>query len=102
MCYGCLGSFNLSVSMKEIMGLNPRERSELEHLLAARTDSRRYQRALALLLLVEGESVEETAEHLHVARQTVYNWIGRFEQRCQLPPGERVRDALRSGRPVTA
>lgn len=87
--------------MKETMGLNPRERNELEHLLVARTDSRQYQRALALLLLDEGESVEEVAEHLRVSRQTVYNWIDRFEQRCWLPPAERVLDAVRTGRPAT-
>jgi transposase len=88
--------------MGELIDLSYKERGELERLLALRIESRQYQRALTLLLIDEGSSVEEIAEQLRVSRQTVYNWIERFEQRRELSPIERVLDATRSGRPVTA
>jgi transposase len=88
--------------MSELIELSYKERSELEYLLSQRIESRQYQRVLALLLLDEGESVEEVAEQLRVTQRTVYNWAARFEQRDELSIEERVLDSARSGRPVTA
>src|SRR5205807_671305 len=34
--------------------------------------------------------------------RTIYDWVNRFNQRCGLFPKERIQDAARSGRPVTA
>src|ERR687888_1137722 len=66
------------------------------------TESWQYQRALALLLLDQGESVEEVAEQLFVSRQVIYKWVSWFEQRSALSPADRLLDSARSGRPVTA
>jgi transposase len=88
--------------MNEIIHLTGRQRSILEYLPRTQCDSRQYQRALALLLLDEGDTPEEVAEYLHVSRQTVYNWARRFEQRQALAPALRLLDAPRSGRPPTA
>ena len=88
--------------MNEVIHLTGRQRSLLEYLLKTECDSRQYQRALALLLLDEGDTPEEVAEYLHVSRQTIYNWAKRFEQREALAPALRLLDAPRSGRPPTA
>ncbi|MDB6122079.1 MAG: hypothetical protein JWQ71_1072 [Pedosphaera sp.] len=88
--------------MKELIKLSLKERNDLASLLPLQIESRQYQRALALMLLDEGESVAEVAEHLHVSRRTIYNWVSRFEQRGGPLTAERLRDAARSGRPATA
>jgi transposase len=46
--------------------------------------------------------VEEIAARLRVTRQTVYNWVERFETRADLDLKERLGDGTRSGRPSTA
>jgi transposase len=89
-------------AMSGIIGLSYKERSELERVLKSCIKSKVYQRAQALLLLDEGEAVEQVAELLRVSHQTLYNWMDRFEQRRELKPSERLADAARSGRPVTA
>ena len=88
--------------MSEIIKLSYKERSELEYLRTLRIESWQYQRALALLLLDQGESVEEVAEQLFVSRQVIYKWVSWFEQRSALSPADRLLDSARSGRPVTA
>ena len=87
--------------MSVLIKLTGKQRSELEHLLTRHADSRLYQRALALLLLDDGQSVEETAIALHVSRQSIYNWAWRFQQRNEFPVVERLADAQRGGRPIT-
>lgn len=82
--------------------LNYKEQSELEAILKSRAGGEILQRAQALLLLDEEESAADVAELLRVSRQTVYNWIARFEQRSERNLTERLADAPRSGRPVTA
>jgi len=85
-----------------IIKLNYKERSELEAILKSRASGEILQRAQALLLLDEGESVADVAELLHVSRQTVYNLMARFEQRSEHNLTARLADAARSGRPATA
>jgi transposase len=74
----------------------------LEKLLTATEDVRQLKRTQALLWLAEGDSVEEVAERLRVTRQTVYNWVARFEARAELSLEWRVADGARPGRPRTA
>ncbi|MFN7928896.1 MAG: helix-turn-helix domain-containing protein [Blastocatellia bacterium] len=85
-----------------MMKLSYKERSELEAILKSRASGEIHQRAQALLLLDEEESATDVAELLRVSRQTVYNWVARFEQRATWHLIERLADAPRSGRPVTA
>jgi len=85
-----------------IIKLNYKERSELEAILKSRASGEILQRAQALLLLDEGESVTDVAELLRVSRQTVYNLMARFEQRSEHNLTARLADAARSGRPATA
>lgn len=85
-----------------MINLNYQERSELEAILKSRASGEILQRAQALLLLDEGESVTAVAELLRVSRQTVYNLMARFEQRSEHNLTARLADAARSGRPATA
>src|SRR5438270_10521303 len=87
--------------MSDLIELTSKQRIELEHLLTHHADSRLYQRALALLLLDDGQSAEETALALRVSRQSIYNWAWRFHQRSELALAERLADAERDGRPIT-
>jgi transposase len=81
--------------------LSSRQRSDLEVILTLTPSARQRCRAQALLWLAEGASAVEVAESLHVSRQTIYNWVGRYSDRDGLPLAEWLRDAPRPGRPRT-
>ena len=85
-----------------LIKLHSRQVAELEQFLTTRPDARQLKRAQALLWLSYGESVEEIAERLRVTRQTIYNWVERFETRADLSLKERLADGARRGRPSTA
>lgn len=87
--------------MSDLFKLTGRQRIDLEHLLTRHTDSRLYQRAVALLLLDDGQGVAEVASSLGVSRQTVYNWASRFRQRHDSSVIQRLADADRVGRPLS-
>ncbi|HXG93101.1 MAG TPA: helix-turn-helix domain-containing protein [Blastocatellia bacterium] len=87
--------------MSNLIELSAEQRIELEQLLARHADSRLYQRSLSLILLDDGQSVEEVASALSVSRQSIYNWVWRFHQRSELALVERLADAERDGRPKT-
>ena len=55
--------------------LGSEQRAELEFLASYSAIANERCRALALLWLDEGETVEQVAELLHVSRQTIYTWI---------------------------
>lgn len=79
--------------------LSARQRTDLEVILTHTASARQRCRAQALLWLAEGASAGEVAELLHVSRQTVYNWVGRYHDRAGLALVERLGDAPRDGRP---
>lgn len=87
--------------MDELIDLTSGERSELEGILTANLSAKEFKRAQALLLLDENNSVAEVAELLRTSRQTIYNWVARFQLRRTRPVEERLRDAPRDGRPAT-
>jgi len=87
--------------MDELIDLTSGERNELEAILAANLSAKEFKRAQALLLLDENNSVAEVAELLRTSRQTIYNWVARFQLRRTRPVEERLRDAPRDGRPAT-
>jgi transposase len=82
--------------------LSDRLRGELEGLVARTPRAQELSRALALLWLADGRPVAEVAELLRVSRQSVYNWVDRFERRDGQDLRSRLLDAPRSGRPATA
>jgi transposase len=74
----------------------------LESLLRTVEEARLLRRVQALVWRSQGESVSEIAARLQVSRQTVHNWIARFQTRAGWPLRERLRDEERPGRPPTA
>jgi transposase len=85
-----------------MLSLTDRQRGELEELVSHTPWAKERCRAQALLWIAEGADVAEVAELLQVSRQTVYNWLSRFQERAQLDLRARLLDAPRLGRPRTA
>jgi transposase len=85
----------------DLINLTYDERSELESALFRDISSKEFQRAQAILLIDEGTSIPEVADLLRVSRQTVYNWVARFQSRRSRPVPQRLSDAPRDGRPAT-
>lgn len=85
-----------------LLVLGDRLRYELEEIVCHTPSARERCRAQALLWLAEGAGVEEIAEALGVSRQTVYNWVSRFQEREDLGSRARLLDAPRPGRPRLA
>jgi transposase len=82
-----------------VLTLSALELAELQMVLQQTPWAKEYRRALAVLWLAEGESVDAVAALLRVSRQTVYNWAHRFLERRGLPLPARLCDAPRPGRP---
>jgi transposase len=59
--------------------LGPDQRRRLRGLLHETSDLNTYRRCLALLEVDAGRPVTEVADSLGVARQSVHNWIARFD-----------------------
>lgn len=85
-----------------LIKLNSKEVASLEKLATSTPDARQLKRAQALLWLTDGEGVKDVARLLRVKRQTVYNWIARFEARAGQTLEDRLADSPRTGRPPTA
>jgi transposase len=85
-----------------LLSLNDRQRGELEDIVSHTGLAKERCRAQALLWLAAGAEAAEVAELLHVSRQTVYNWVGRFVDRAELDLRARLLDVPRLGRPRAA
>lgn len=81
--------------------LTARDRHTLGTLARRASDGRQARRALALLDLAAGESIARVTQRYRVSRSTVYEWVARWGTAGR-PPGERLRDAGRCGRPPSA
>ena len=81
------------------LSLSHRQRGELEDIVSHTPWAKERCRAQALLWLAEGSDVADVAERLDVSRQTVYNWLSRFQERADLDLRARLLDAPRPGRP---
>src|SRR5438105_762835 len=82
--------------------LRPSEYRQLSNLAQQTHDAAQLRRAQALLWLHQGWSAAQVAGLLLVSRQTVYHWLGRFQDRSDLDLPDRLLDAPRCGRPATA
>lgn len=80
--------------------LYARERAALGDIVARSKDVRQLKRAQALLAVGSGATIAGVARQMHVARNTIYNWIARFSERTG-SIAERLTDAERGGRPNT-
>lgn len=79
--------------------LTARERRQLRSKLQQAHDVHLYRRTLAMLDHDRGEPVSAVAQLLGVSRQSIYNWIPRFEKRGGAAG---LSTAPRSGRPARA
>jgi transposase len=77
--------------------LTRQEREQLKQLARRTKDARLLRRAQALLDLDAGERPGDVARRYHVARSTIYNWIGRCHARGL--SDEALGDLPRPGRP---
>jgi transposase len=85
-----------------LLALSDRHRGELEDIVSHTPGAKERCRAQALLWIADGSDVGEVAELLQVSRQTVYNWLSRFQERAELDLRTRLLDAPRLGRPRAA
>src|SRR3954465_13386038 len=65
------------------LSLSDRRRGELERIVSHTPVAKERCRAQALLWIADGSDVAEVAELLQVSRQTVYNWLSRFQGRAE-------------------
>ena len=85
-----------------LLALNDRQRGELEVIVSHTPLAKERCRAQALLWIADGSDVAAVAELSQVSRQTIYNWLSRFQERAELDLRARLLDAPRLGRPRTA
>src|SRR3954453_2879398 len=64
------------------LSLSRRQRGELEDIASRAPLVKERSRAQALVWLAEGSDVSDVAELLDVSRQTIYNWLSRFQGRA--------------------
>ena len=82
-----------------LVGLSSAERRSLRQIVKCTRDAKRVRRVQALLWLDQGEAVTTVARRQELSRQTIYNWVCGFQERCHEPTAERLRDRPRSGPP---
>ena len=85
-----------------LLALTDRQRGELQDIVSHTPVAKERCRAQALLGIADGFDVAEVAELMQISRQTVYNWLSRFQGRAELDLRARLLDAPRLGRPRTA
>ena len=84
------------------LALRHRQRGEWQDIVSHTPWAKERCRAQALLWLAEGSDVADVAERLDVSRQTLSNWLSRFQERAAWDLRARLRDAPRRGRPRAA
>jgi len=80
--------------------LTEKECQALKALLRKERNARIVKRAQALLWLRAGEQLGEVAERLGVTRQTIRNWVKRYQEREGMSVKERLADRPHPGRPA--
>lgn len=82
----------------QVQKVTDEERQAVARLARSRTaPARAVERAQVVQAALEGAAVEEIAVRQHLARNTVYLWLHRFEERGLLG----LEDEPRGGRPPT-
>src|SRR3954451_14625769 len=82
----------------DLLALTDRQRGELDDIVSHTPFAKERCRAQALLWIADGSDVGAVAELSQVSRQTVYNWLSRFQDRAELDLRARLHDAPRLGR----
>lgn len=90
------------MNSKHMLGrwhLTGHDRRKLTAALAKATDARHGRRLQAVLLVAQGQSVQQVSYMTGLTRQSVYNALNRYQQRRHPPD---LADRPRSGRPKVA
>jgi transposase len=87
--------------MRYVKPLSSEEISLLEQHYKTSVHHRERERCKALLLSKEGKNIRTLAAYFALDRDTIHNWIKRWETPLakEKSPLERLKDAYRSGRP---
>lgn len=80
----------------DTFSLTARQRLRLEQLLHQTCDARVYRRVFAILEVSRGVPVEDVAIAMGVTRQSVYNWLRRYDTK---DVESSLRNRPKSGRP---
>ena len=83
-----------------LVRLTNAERDELRRIARTTRDARVLRRALTLLDLALGESVDRVQQRYQIGRSTVYNWAARFRETG--PSEAALRTRPHPGRPRRA
>lgn|SRR5512134_2227894 len=76
------------------------ERRALTKQIRQTKDVKILKRAQAFLWLSKGISVSELSKKLAVSRQTIYDWVSSYQNRCNESFISRLRDRPKPGRPA--
>src|SRR3954453_5577449 len=87
---------------RALLALSDRLRGELQDIVSHTPGAKERCRAQALLWIADGSDGAEVAEVFPVSRQTVYDWLSRFQERAERDLRARLLDAPRLGRPRAA
>jgi transposase len=77
-----------------IISVNDPEYQQLLDIAMLTRDANQLRRAQALLWLSNGEDVQEVADRLLVTRQTIYQWLSRFQTHTVLDVPTRCPGSL--------
>jgi len=75
------------------------ERRALAKQIQQTKDVKVLKRAQALLWLSQGDSVTEISKRLGASRQTIYDWVSSYQNRCNKSFISRLQDRPKPGRP---
>jgi transposase len=76
------------------------ERRALTKQIQQTKDVKILKRAQAFLWLSKGLSVNEISKRVGVSRQTVYDWVSSYQNRCKESFRSRLQDRPKPGRPA--
>ena len=81
------------------LGFNRYDVPRLKKALKAVSDKRPFRRLQAVLLVAQGNLINEVSQTIEVSVQSIYHWIGSYLQNHRV---ESLYEARRSGRPPVA
>ena len=84
-----MSPFTLSLSERRALAKQIRETKDVKVLKRSQT----------FLWLSEGVSIHEISQRLAVSRQTIYDWVSSYQNRCNESFVSRLQDRLKSGCP---
>jgi transposase len=82
-----------------LLTLSLSEHRALKKQIRDTKDVKVLKRSQAFLWLSEGVSIHEISQRFAVSRQTIYDWVSSYQNRCNASFGSRLQDRPKSGCP---